>query len=85
MSKSTISTVIQRQLTQLREHTLGQRIVSVGLMPMEEARGLMGWDRRPVMIVLGNGVTLTCSSDEEGNEPGTLMTNLNDVPIVGAS
>ena len=40
------------------------------------------WDRRPIQILLNNGVWLTPSSDDEGNDGGSIQTNSEIDPVV---
>ena len=51
---------------------VGKRIVAIKYMSLEEAQAI-GWDSRPATIVLEGNSRLYVSSDEEGNEPGTLV------------
>ena len=53
---------------------LGQKIVKVEYMSEEDAED-MGWDSRPIQILLENGTWLTPQQDDEGNDGGAISTN----------
>ena len=53
---------------------LGQKIVKVEYMSEEDAED-MGWDSRPIQILLENGTWLTPTQDDEGNDGGAISTN----------
>ena len=42
----------------------------------------MGWDARPLQILLSNGVWLTPQSDDEGNDGGSIGTNHENPTII---
>ena len=44
----------------------------------------IGWSKRPLIIVLDNGVQIYASSDDEGNEAGSLFTNIKSLPTIPA-
>lgn len=50
----------------------GKQIESVRYMTQAEAEG-MGWYKRPVVIVLSDGLRLFVSKDDEGNDGGSLF------------
>jgi hypothetical protein len=41
-----------------------------------------GWYRRPIQIRLEDGTWLTPSQDDEGNDGGSLYTNIEKLPII---
>jgi hypothetical protein len=57
-----------------REQLLGKKIIGVRYMTKEEADQL-GWDNRPIVLLLDDGNTIYPSQDDEGNGPGALFTN----------
>jgi hypothetical protein len=57
-----------------REQLLGKKIVGVRYMTKEEADQL-GWDNRPIVLLLDDGIAIYPSQDDEGNGPGALFTN----------
>jgi hypothetical protein len=60
---------------------LGQKIVKVEYMSEQDAKD-MGWDSRPIQILLSNGVWLTPQSDDEGNDGGSIGTNHENPTII---
>lgn len=62
------------------EQLKGRKIVDVRYLSKEEAEGL-DWLHRPVVIVLDDGNQIFPSSDDEGNNAGSLFTtnSANDV------
>lgn len=53
---------------------LGRKITKVRYFTEEEAEN-MGWTGRPVAMLLDNGIWVFPSSDDEGNEGGSLFTS----------
>jgi hypothetical protein len=53
---------------------LGRKITKVRYFTAEEAEN-MGWTGRPVAMLLDNGIWVFPSSDDEGNEGGSLFTS----------
>ena len=41
-----------------------------------------GWHNQPVQILLDNGIWLTPTSDDEGNNGGAIHTNIKELPII---
>ena len=60
---------------------LGKKIVKVQYMSEQDAEE-QHWDRRPIQILLNNGVWLTPSSDDEGNDGGSIQTNSEIDPVI---
>lgn len=56
-----------------RELLLGRIITDVSYMSEDEAYEY-GWEERPVVITLDNGLKLIPSRDDEGNGGGALFT-----------
>lgn len=54
------------------DNVIGQTITQVRPMTDKE-RDKEGWYRGTTVIVLGNGVLLYASSDEEGNDAGAMF------------
>lgn len=50
----------------------GKQIESVRYMTQAEAER-MGWYKRPVVLVLSDGLRLIVSKDDEGNDGGSLF------------
>ena len=57
---------------------LGQKIVKVEYMSEEDTED-MGWYKRPIQILLSNGIWLTPTQDDEGNDGGSISTNTTDI------
>lgn len=62
-----------------RKLLLGKKIVAVRYLSKEEAEDL-GWTHRCVVLQLDDGNLIFPSSDDEGNNAGSLFTNDKDVP-----
>ena len=60
---------------------VGRKIIKVEYTSEENANE-QGWDSRPVQIQLDNGVWLTPTSDDEGNNGGAIHTNLKDNSVI---
>lgn len=60
---------------------VGRTITKVEYMS-EKDRDETGWYNRPIQIQLDNGVWLTPTSDDEGNEGGSIHTNLKKDRII---
>ena len=65
----------------IEKFLLGQKIVKVEYMSEEQAEE-MDWYGRPIQILLSNGVWLTSTSDDEGNEGGSISTNSQQEPVI---
>ena len=63
------------------EHLVGRKITGVRYLSEGEKEGL-GWDRASLVIQLDNHTLIFAASDDEGNGPGALFTNLNDLPKI---
>jgi len=59
----------------------GKRIVSVRYMTEKEKKAY-GWDERGIMFMLDDKTILIVSADDEGNGPGALLTNNEDIPTI---
>ena len=57
---------------------LGQKIVKVEYMSEKDADD-MDWASRPIQIRLSNGIWLTPTQDDEGNDGGSISTNTTDI------
>lgn len=60
-----------------RKHLKGRTIKNVRYMEPNESDGLM-WHSRSIVLELDNGTLLYPSSDDEGNNAGTLFGNAKD-------
>ena len=59
-------------LAYAKKHLKDRKIVAVRYMTKEEAEDV-GWNCRPVVMLLDNETILFCSADEEGNGPGVIF------------
>lgn len=66
------------------KHLLNQKIVKVQYLSNAEAKDF-GWDQRPICIQLENGTWLTPLQDDEMNNGGSMMTNVEcgTIPVLG--
>ena len=60
---------------------VGKKIVKIQYMTEKDAEQ-QGWYRRPIQIRLEDGTWLTPSQDDEGNDGGSLYTNIEKLPII---
>ena len=60
---------------------VGRKIIKVEYTSEKDAEE-QGWNSRPVQIQLDNGVWLTPTSDDEGNDGGAIHTNLKGNSII---
>ena len=65
----------------IKAYLLNQKIVSIRYMPNKDA-DYQNWHKRPIQIKLSNGVWLPPSQDDEGNDGGSLHTNIKELPII---
>jgi hypothetical protein len=72
---------INTWITLIKKHLLGRKIVDVRCTSEEEVE-YQGWHRQPIQIKLDNGTWLTPTMDDEGNDGGSIHTNLKDMPII---
>ena len=63
------------------KHLLGRKIVKVEYCS-EDLADEQDWSSRPIQIKLDNGIWLTPTSDDEGNDGGAIHTNINELPII---
>jgi hypothetical protein len=70
--------VIKKWNARAHKALTGRKIVGARYMTSEEQKSA-GWDQRALVVVLDDGTFLMASSDEEGNEAGTLYHDGKDV------
>jgi hypothetical protein len=66
----------------INKHLLGRKIVLAKYMPKKIADKYYSWHKRPIVLHLDNGVMLTMSQDDEGNDGGAIHTNIKELPII---
>jgi len=66
----------------VNKYLVGRQIVKVKWLSPKESEKLMGWSQQPCQIYLDNGTVLTPSADDEGNEGGSIFTNIKELPTI---
>lgn len=64
------------------KHLVGRKIVKVKWLDPKKTEELYNWYSQPCEIHLDNGAILTPSSDDEGNEAGSIFTNITELPVI---
>ena len=62
----------------VKEYFADRELSSDEYMSEEEADD-MDWVNRPIQIRLSNGIWLTPTQDDEGNDGGSISTNTTDI------
>jgi len=65
----------------IEKYLLGKSIIKLEYMSEEDAKKF-GWSKRPIQILLNNGVWLTITQDDEGNNGGAIHTNIKKLEII---
>ena len=65
----------------IEKHLLGKSIIKIEYCS-EELAEEQGWSKRPIQLLLNNGVWLTVTSDDEANNGGAIHTNIKELPII---
>jgi hypothetical protein len=71
----------EKWLIRINKLLKGKKILSVRYMTATEATEL-GWNQRAIAIHLDDGTIIFPSSDDEGNEAGSLFTTDEQTPII---
>lgn len=66
----------------VNKHLVGKTIVKVKWLNPKESEKIFGWEQQPCEIHLNDGTILTPSADDEGNEAGSIFTNLKELPTI---
>ena len=66
----------------VNKHLVGRKIVKVEWLDPKETDRLFGWDHQPCEIHLDDGTILTPSQDDEGNNAGSIFTNIEDLKCI---
>jgi len=74
-------TAVNYMLGKAEDLLVGRTIVSVRLMTDDEMRHF-GWKKRSVVIELDDSTRLVPSTDDEMNDAGSLVTDLDELPIL---
>ena len=70
-------------MDKLKKALVGQTIKKVEYLSPKDSKKFLGWDYQPCEIHLSNGVILTPSSDDEGNNAGAILTNIEGIETIG--
>jgi len=65
----------------MNDKLAGRKIVKVRIMTEDEMEDI-GWYARSVVLHLDDGNLLFPSQDDEGNGPGAIFTNSEDLPTL---
>ena len=65
----------------ISKQLVGRKIVEVRWMTPEEAKESY-WDYQPVLLILDDGTALCPMSDDEGNNAGSIFTNIQDLRCI---
>ena len=65
----------------IKKHLLNAKIVDIEYMSKKEADH-HGWYKVPVIITLSNGVVLVPMQDDEGNDGGSIATNIEGLSTI---
>jgi len=71
----------KRWTKSVAEKLIGLEIVSVSYMSEKNAEA-WGWYSRPIEITLSDGHSLLISTDDEGNNGGSVFTSYEDLPTI---
>ena len=66
----------------VKKHLVGRKIVKVKWLAPKETEKFYGWYQQPCEIYLDNGIVLTPSQDDEGNDAGAIFTNIKELPTI---
>ena len=70
-------------MNKLKKALVGQTIKKVEYLSPKHSKEYLGWDYQPCDIHLSNGVILTPSADDEGNNEGAISTNIEGIGTIG--
>lgn len=65
----------------ISKHLVGRKIKKIDYLTQEE-KNKLGWHASAVVIELDNNIALYPSQDSEGNGPGAIFTNIDDLPVL---
>jgi len=70
-------------MNKLKTMLVVQTISKIEYLNPKDSKKFLGWNYQPCEIHLSNGVILTPSSDDEGNNAGAILTNIEGIPTIG--
>ena len=65
----------------INKELLGRKITKIEYLTQDELDNNM-WDRSPIAIELDNRIWLVPMADDEGNDGGSISTNIKNLPII---
>tara|TARA_Y100000004_G_scaffold53443_1_gene59436 strand:+ start:803 stop:1063 length:261 start_codon:yes stop_codon:yes gene_type:complete len=65
----------------INKELLGRKITKIEYLTQKELDDNM-WDRSPIAIELDNRIWLVPMADDEGNDGGSISTNIKNLPII---
>ena len=82
-SKNQILKEIEKfKITEIPENLIDEEVKILSQGMSEEDAKKFGWSKRPIQILLNNGVWLTITQDDEGNNGGAIHTNIKKLEII---
>ena len=70
-------------LKKLQKFLVGKKITKIEYLDPKKSMNIYGWDYQPFEIHLEDGVILTPSADDEGNNAGAIFTNIQGFEVIG--
>lgn len=65
----------------INKELLGRKITKIEYLTQKELDDNM-WDKSPIAIELDNRIWLVPMADDEGNNGGSISTNIKNLPII---
>jgi hypothetical protein len=65
----------------INKELLGRKITKIEYLTQKELDDNM-WDKSPIAIELDNRIWLVPMADDEGNDGGSISTNIKNLPII---
>ena len=65
----------------INKELLGKKITKIEYLTQEELDESM-WDKSPIAIELDNRIWLVPMADDEGNNGGSISTNIKNLPVI---
>jgi hypothetical protein len=73
----------KKWLEKVESALIGRKIIKVKYLNAKTSMDVFGWNYQPFEIYLDNGVILTPSADDEGNNAGAIFTNVEEIGVIG--
>lgn len=65
----------------INKELLGRKITKIEYLTQKELDDNM-WDKSPIAIELDNKIWLVPMADDEGNNGGSISTNIKNLPVI---